>query len=53
MLGNVAGFLMYWAVLYKFFSARIVGEEEFLVGFFGDDYVQFRKRTRVWIPFIR
>ena len=27
-------------------------EEEFLIGFFGDDYVQYRRRTRVSIPFI-
>ena len=27
-------------------------EEEFLVGFFEEDYVRYRRRTRVWIPFI-
>ena len=47
------GFLLYWVVLYRFFSARIEAEEEYLVGFFGQNYVQFRERTRVWIPFIR
>ena len=52
VLGNIASFLLYWAVLYKFFSARIGGEEEYLVGFFGEDYVRFRERTGVWIPFI-
>jgi protein-S-isoprenylcysteine O-methyltransferase len=53
VLGNFLAFLLYWVVLYKFFSARIVGEEEYLVGFFGEDYVRFRQRTHVWIPFIR
>ena len=53
VLGNILGFLLYWGVLYKFFSARIRGEEEYLVGFFGEDYVRFRERTKAWIPFIR
>ena len=28
----------------------LVGEEELLVRFFGDDYVEYRKKTRVGIP---
>jgi protein-S-isoprenylcysteine O-methyltransferase len=39
-------------VLWRFFSRRISGEEELLVAFFGDDYVRYRKRTSVGIPFI-
>lgn len=39
-------------MLWRFFSKRIEGEEELLVRFFGDEYVQYRKRTRVGIPFI-
>lgn len=31
----------------------IIGEEELLVAFFGDEYVQYRRRTGVWIPFIK
>lgn len=27
-------------------------EEELLVEFFEEDYVEYRKRTGVWIPFI-
>jgi protein-S-isoprenylcysteine O-methyltransferase len=53
VLGNVLGFVIYWTVLHRFFSARIKGEEEYLVGFFGEDYVKYRERTRAWIPFIR
>ena len=30
-----------------------VGEEELLINFFGGDYVRYRARTRVGIPFIR
>lgn len=29
-----------------------IGEEEYLVAFFGEDYVQYRKKTWVGIPFI-
>ena len=53
VLGNPLAFVLYWAVLYRFFAVRIKGEEEFLMGFFGEDYVRFRERTRAWIPFIR
>ena len=28
------------------------GEEELLIKFFGNDYVQYRKKTWVGIPFI-
>lgn len=31
---------------------RFVEEEKYLVGFFGDEYVQYRERTTVGIPFI-
>lgn len=52
VLGNVVCFCAYAAVLWRFFSARIRHEEEFLVRFFGDDYVQYRRRVSVGIPFI-
>jgi protein-S-isoprenylcysteine O-methyltransferase len=50
--GNTICLLGYAVVLWRFFSKRIEGEEELLVRFFGDEYVQYRKRTRVGIPFI-
>jgi len=53
VLGNAVCFLGYAVVLWRFFSRRISGEEELLVAFFGDEYVQYRKRTGVWIPFIK
>jgi protein-S-isoprenylcysteine O-methyltransferase len=52
LIGNVVSLAGYIFVLWRFFSRRIQGEEQYLVGFFGDEYVQFRKRTRVGIPFI-
>jgi protein-S-isoprenylcysteine O-methyltransferase len=53
LLGNALCFTGYAVVLWRFFSQRIVREEKLLVGFFGNDYVAYRKRTRVGIPFIQ
>jgi protein-S-isoprenylcysteine O-methyltransferase len=53
LLGNHVCFLSYAAILWKFFATRIVKEERFLVQFFGQDYVRYRERTPVLIPFIR
>jgi len=52
MMGNTFCFVGYAVVLWRFFSARIRGEEGNLVRFFGDEYVQYRERTWVGIPFI-
>ncbi|RFU75165.1 s-isoprenylcysteine O-methyltransferase [Trichoderma arundinaceum] len=53
VLGNALCFMAYAAVLYMFFRDRIRVEEEKLVEFFGDDYVDYRKRVGTLIPFIR
>ncbi|CAK7268387.1 farnesyl cysteine-carboxyl methyltransferase [Sporothrix epigloea] len=52
VLGNVVCLLGYTAVLWRFFSVRIRHEEQLLVRFFGDDYVQYRKRVGTKIPFV-
>jgi len=52
MMGNGFCFVGYAVVLWRFFSARIRGEEANLIRFFGDEYVQYRKRTWIGIPFI-
>lgn len=51
VLGNVVCFVGYAVALWRFFSGRIVHEEEFLVRFFGREYEEYRKRVGVWIPF--
>lgn len=51
-MGNVFCTIGYAVVLWKFFSARIKGEEALLVRFFGDDYVKYRERSWIGIPFI-
>ena len=52
LLGNTVCFLGYAAVLWLFFKRRIEGEEKYLVNFFKEDYVRYRKKVGVWIPFI-
>lgn len=53
VLGNHVCFVGYGVVLWAFFAKRIENEERFLVQFFGDDYVRYRQKTRVWVPLIR
>lgn len=52
VLGNVVCFFAYAYVLWKFFSGRIRHEEAKLIEFFGDDYVQYRKKVGTRMPFI-
>lgn len=52
VLGNYVCFAGYSVVLWRFFARRIVHEEKFLVGFFGQEYESYRKRTPVLIPLI-
>lgn len=51
-MGNVVCFVGYAAVLWRFFSSRIRHEEVFLVKFFGDEYVDYRRRVGTKIPFV-
>lgn len=53
LVGNKICALGYTVVLWQFFRKRIHAEEGFLVSFFGEDYVEFKKRTGTGIPFIR
>jgi len=52
VLGNPICFVGYAVVLWKFFAHRIRREEKHLVSFFEQDYVEYRKKTSVMIPFI-
>ncbi|KAM0793225.1 hypothetical protein ACM66B_000691 [Microbotryomycetes sp. NB124-2] len=52
MLVNPFGTLAFAAVLYYFFSNRIRVEEKYLIQFFGDEYVQYKKRVPTRIPFV-
>ncbi|CAG7935372.1 unnamed protein product [Penicillium olsonii] len=50
VLGNAVCFVGYALVLWRFFSSRIKREEAYLISFFGDEYVRYRKETPVGIP---
>ncbi|PCG99438.1 Isoprenylcysteine carboxyl methyltransferase [Penicillium occitanis (nom. inval.)] len=52
VLQNVICFVGYALVLWRFFSSRIYREERFLIAFFGDEYISYKSRTIVGIPFI-
>ncbi|KZS97661.1 protein-s-isoprenylcysteine O-methyltransferase [Sistotremastrum niveocremeum HHB9708] len=52
VLQNPICFLLYAALLWRFFSRRIRAEEYALIKFFGDDYKQYRKAVGTRIPFI-
>ncbi|KXX75922.1 Protein-S-isoprenylcysteine O-methyltransferase [Madurella mycetomatis] len=52
VMGNVVSFVGYAVVLWRFFSRRIRHEEAFLVGFFGREYEEYRKRVGTKIPFV-
>ena len=53
VLGNPICFAGYTAVLWRFFSRRISGEEQLLVAFFGDEYLKYKERSWVGVPFIK
>ncbi|KAL4807370.1 Isoprenylcysteine carboxyl methyltransferase family-domain-containing protein [Aspergillus unguis] len=50
VLGNVFCLAAYTVVLWRFFSQRIQREERFLIAFFGDEYVEYKKKSIVGIP---
>lgn len=50
---NFVSFFLFTFILWNFFRRRITMEEEYLIKFFGQDYVKFRKSTGVGIPFIK
>ncbi|XXH05009.1 secretory subunit [Hypoxylon texense] len=52
VLGNPFCFVAYTIVLWQFFSKRVRHEEALLVRFFGDDYINYKRRVGTLIPFV-
>ncbi|KAI0702866.1 protein-s-isoprenylcysteine O-methyltransferase [Cytidiella melzeri] len=52
VLQNPLSFVVYLAVLWRFFSQRIEFEERGLVRFFGQEYIDYRSSVGTKIPFI-
>lgn len=53
LLCNPVCLVGYSAASWMFFKERIEDEEESLVLFFGEDYVEYKKRVRTGIPFVK
>lgn len=51
MLANPLSIMIYICISCRFFSERIAYEEETLLTLFGDEYLEYMKRTRCYIPF--
>ncbi|TCD68210.1 hypothetical protein EIP91_011382 [Steccherinum ochraceum] len=52
VLQNPVSFVAFAIVLWRFFNSRIKAEEQALIRFFGQNYVQYRSRVGTMIPFI-
>ncbi|KAH9814608.1 Isoprenylcysteine carboxyl methyltransferase family-domain-containing protein [Melampsora americana] len=52
-LKNWCSFLLFALILWNFFHKRIQNEELHLIKFFGKDYLDYKSRTGIYIPFIR
>jgi len=52
VLQNPFTFVLFAVLLWRFFYYRTRAEEKALISFFGDDYIQYRKRVGTRIPFV-
>ena len=50
LLGNILCFFAYAWVSWRFFAGRIPHEEEMLVRFFGDEYLEYAREVPAGIP---
>ncbi|KAI5962926.1 STE14 [Candida pseudojiufengensis] len=49
ILGNIIILVVGSIILWKFFKDRIKFEEEYLIKFFGNDYVEYKNSTSTWM----
>ncbi|KAF5095016.1 hypothetical protein D0Z00_003305 [Geotrichum galactomycetum] len=52
LLRNPFSFVLFAALLWRFFKERIDDEEQYLLVFFGNEYKKYREATPTLIPFI-
>mmetsp|Transcript_1912 Transcript_1912/g.5988 ORF Transcript_1912/g.5988 Transcript_1912/m.5988 type:complete len:120 (-) Transcript_1912:354-713(-) len=52
LLANPICLITYTAATFFFFRNRIPYEEQLLIRFFGQDYIEYRDRTYIGIPFM-
>ena len=53
LLCNPICLVGYTLASWRFFEDRIIDEEELLIQFFGDEYVEYKRRVPTGIPFIK
>lgn len=53
VLQNPVTFVLYFALLWRFFSARIRFEEQYLTRFFGKEYTDYRAKVGTLLPLIK
>ncbi|RHZ68262.1 hypothetical protein Glove_296g21 [Diversispora epigaea] len=52
LLCNPFSSIGFFIILKRFFQNRIREEEKLLIKFFGNDYIEYQKRTSIYIPLI-
>lgn len=52
MCCNPICFIAFTFILFKFFKNRILLEEKLLIQFFGEEYLEYKKKVGILIPFI-
>ena len=52
LLTDVKTALLCWYIVYNFILARILQEEQLLIYSFGEEYIEYMKKTKRLIPFI-
>ncbi|CAB0031670.1 unnamed protein product [Trichogramma brassicae] len=53
ILQNPICLLAYAIMSWRFFNERIMAEEVYLLRFFGQDYVEYQKKVKAGLPFIK
>ncbi|XP_014226697.1 protein-S-isoprenylcysteine O-methyltransferase [Trichogramma pretiosum] len=53
ILQNPVCLLAYAIMSWRFFNERIMAEEVYLLRFFGQDYVEYQKKVKAGLPFIK
>ncbi|KAL1410358.1 farnesyl cysteine-carboxyl methyltransferase [Vanrija albida] len=52
LLSNIVSTVAFVVILGRFFSSRITNEEKHLIRFFGNDYIEYKKRVGSGLPFL-
>ena len=51
-MANPISFVLFVSATWKFYYLRILEEEASLIDIFGDEYLEYSKSVKNWIPFM-